>query len=102
MALAIGLDQDLTRQVVCLGIWSDQTLSRHTLLFCNAALIVAKRDVIRLWGSEEIPTIDKWGHNMDWCMQAEEVAYEASEMCKSVGSLERTAGPYLDTLQGKT
>ena len=66
-----------TPQLALLGIWGEQVVPRDQLLFCNIALIVAKRDIIQLWGTVTIPRVADWCRNMDWCMRAEESVYKA-------------------------
>ena len=40
--------------------------------------MIAKRNVVRLWGAGNVPTVGDWEKDMDWCMLVQQVAYEGS------------------------
>ncbi|KAJ1124774.1 hypothetical protein NDU88_003223 [Pleurodeles waltl] len=50
----------LDPKFILLGIPNDVDLPRARLLFCNLGLVVAKRDITRLWGSEVGPEVELW------------------------------------------
>ena len=45
---------------ILLGIANDVDAPRPKLLFSNLGLIVAKRDIARLWGAGESPSLEEW------------------------------------------
>ena len=77
LSSVIGVELNITPAIVTLGIWDEQTLERYSLLFCNVALMVAKRDVVQKWGDPAIPRWGDWVRGLDWCMQAEKTIYKA-------------------------
>mgnify|MGYP002804626708 CR=1 FL=1 len=60
-----------------LGIPNDVDAPRHKLLLGNLGMIVAKRDIAKLWGATECPTIEEWKRGMDMYMAAEKVTYRS-------------------------
>ena len=37
--------------------------------------MIAKRNIARLWGTSNAPTIAEWELDVDWCMLEEKVVY---------------------------
>lgn len=74
-----------------LGIWGAQTLDRYSLLFSSLALMVTKRDLVRLWGSPMLPALAIWEANMDWCMKVKELISAmglSTKVLENVGAIQ--------------
>ena len=59
-----------------LNIWEPTDLVRADRIWLALILMVAKRNIVRLWGAEAAPTVAEWERDLDWCMMAEKIAYE--------------------------
>ena len=73
----MGNNTFITPKLALLNIWEPTDLNRAQRTWVALALIIAKRNVARLWGTNTVPTLTEWEKNLDWCMLAEKVIYES-------------------------
>ena len=59
-----------------LNIWTPLDINRMERIWTTLGFIVAKRNIVRLWGAINPPRLQDWKQDMDWSMLAEKTIYE--------------------------
>ena len=73
----LGGENPLDPKLAILNIWSPTDLTRPQRTWLSLALMVAKRNIARMWGGVDTPQIQDWENDLDWCQLAEKTTYES-------------------------
>ena len=72
----LGEGDIITPRLALLNIWKPTDLGKADRIWLTRVLMVARRNIVRLWGAVSSPTVLEWEKDLDWCMMAEKIAYE--------------------------
>lgn len=65
MKRVVGKNIDCYIQLALLNVWGPTDLSAKERIWVTLGLMLAKRNIVRLWGAATVPTADDWGKDMD-------------------------------------
>lgn len=68
---------DCNIKLALLNIWGPTDLNSKERTWITLGLMLAKRNIIRLWGIQTVPTVEDWRKDMDWSMVSEKSVYVA-------------------------
>lgn len=77
MSEVVGAAVPLDARWQILGVTGDVTWSRWDKVWLALATVMAKRNIVRLWGADLAPTVEGWIHDLNWCQRAEQVIYQS-------------------------